>query len=172
MNRSWCLPNKFFLNWSMFDISPTHSSPHPQSTNNNGLAQYLNFHTLFEATPRRYVNDCCSVTSAHSITHPSLNFVFFFKCTVGERNQRTDSRTGRKDFDKIYFYWSAKGRCYSRASLSLSIALMSDPHPQEPHPILNQQQNPSGVQAFAERGATNVQGGWKTGVEQWMKLSY
>ena len=53
--------------------------------------------------------------------------------------------------------------------MSLSIALMSDPHPQEPHPILNQQQNPSGVQAFTERGATTVEGGWKTGVEQLMK---
>ena len=79
----------------------THSSP-PLSTNYSGLVQYLNAHTLFKATLRRYVCDCFSETSAHSKTHPSLNFIFLMYS--GERIQRTDSRTGRQDFDKIYFY--------------------------------------------------------------------
>ena len=75
-------------------ISHPQQSP-PPSTNNSSLAQYLNLHTLFEASPRRLVNDCCSETSAHSITHPSLNFVFLNVQWGRETKERTAGRAER-----------------------------------------------------------------------------
>jgi len=96
VNRPCCLPKKFFPTCPIATPPPPPPPPPPpQSTNSSGLAQYLNFHTLFEATPRRYVNDCCSVTSARSITYPNLNFVFLNVQWGRETKERTAGRAER-----------------------------------------------------------------------------
>lgn len=96
---SKCGPSLKFTEQILFQLTHVRQisrpQPTPPSTNNSSLVQYLNLHTLFEATPRRYVNDCCSETFAHSITHPSLNFVFLNVQWGRETKERTAERAER-----------------------------------------------------------------------------
>ena len=93
---SKCEPSLTFAEQILSQLTHVRHISHPQqpspppSINNSGLVQYLSLQTLFEATPRRYVSDCVSETSAHSITHPSLNFVFFFMYRISQNCVNTN----------------------------------------------------------------------------------
>jgi hypothetical protein len=96
-----------------------------------------------------------------------------------QRGQKPkDGRTdGRRGLRQDLFLFEHRTDCKRTAgdvvcpclSLSLSIALMSDPHPRQPHPIRVLQQASSCVQAFNGREANTVHGGGRTGREQAIK---